>query len=535
MDAPTTQQNQKHPVLDRIATQGTSQRDFIQPRGDVTTVLDATDRDDQDNELFPVNADISWFSALPDRRTVPFTPQVQTFQYRGPAQWNNRFTFDIDRVNAGDLIHMVALQVQLGHWLNQDTRQKLLAGTYKYQDPLNDAWTYINGIGRALIESAEFQIDDTTIETIDTVAADIILKLFPSTNNVFGFGRDGVGYTNLSELITPPSTSFSQEPTGMFDPRRPFTTEDGNIFCLVPFFFTRQAYRGSFPLLSVNNSVQQAKVRINFNLRAFDQCVRRVSGVRASCDETPLGKTIVFDVAGGGTATVQTASNAPFFQDVKMIVFSSLLGDQARQPYIRAPHEMIYRSLQSFPFSEPLKYAVAAANPDIDTVRVQLPLELNHPIEELFWVIRRKAVNINNDWLNFTTATEKQLSDNSALIPQDPLVDASILINGIPIITQEGKWFRHHIAELHRGGIVPYQSFIYGYSFARKPGALSPSGTINASRASSIRLTLNVRVPMAAPGAFNTAEAQTWEVFVYGIGINWLRFQNGLCGPLYGN
>ncbi len=530
---PTTQLI--NPVLDRIATQGTSQRDFIQPRGDVKTVLDATDRDDQDNELFPVKADISWFSALPDRRTVPFTPEVQTFQYRGPAQWGGRFTFDLDRVNAGDLIHMVALQVRLGHWLDLDTRTKLQSGAYKYQDPTADAWTYINGIGRSLVESAEFQVDDTTLETIDSVAADVILKLFPDLNNVFGFGRDGVAYTNLAELITAPSTSFAQEPTGMFDPRRPFTTENGNIFCLVPFFFTRQPYRGSFPLLSVNNSVQQGKVRINFNLRTFEQCVRRSSGVRASCEETPLGKTVFFDVAGGGTAIIQTAINPPAFEDVKMIVFSSLLGDDARQPYIRAPYEMIYRSLQSFPFSEPLKYAVAASNPDIDTVRVQLPLELNHPIEEIFWVIRRKAININNDWLNFTAYTEKQLSANTAIIPQDPLIDASITINGVPIVAQSGRWFRHHIAELHRGGIVPYQSFIYGYSFARRPSALTPSGTINASRTSSIRLTLNVRVPQAAPGAFNQAESQTWEVFVYGLGINWLRFQNGLCAPIYGN
>ncbi len=533
MDLPTTQL--RHPVLDRIATQGTSQKDFIQPKGDVTTILDATDRDDQDNELFPVKSDISWFSALPDRRTVPFVPEVQTFQYRGPATWGGRFTFDLDRVNAGDLIHMVALQVKLGHWLNNDIRQKLLSGIYKYQDPINDAWTYVNGIGRSLIESAEFQVDDTTIETIDTVAADIILKLFPDLNNVFGFGRDGVGYTNLQELITSPSTSFSQEPTGMFDPRRPFTTEDGNIFCLVPFFFTRQPYRGSFPLLSVINKVQQGKVRINFNLRPFEQCVRRCSGIRNSCDETPLGKTIIFDVFGGGTTTVTVPTTIPVFQEVKMIVFSSLLSDVARQPYIRAPHEMIYRSLQPFPFSEPLKYAVASSNSDIDTVRIQLPLELNHPVEELFWVIRRKAVNINNDWLNFTAYTEKQLSANTAIIPQDPLVDATITINGIPIIAQSGKFFRHHIAELHRGGIVPYQSFIYGYSFARKPGALTPSGTINASRTSSIRLSLTVRVPAAAPGAFSEAEAQTWEVFVYGLGINWLRFQNGMCAPIYGN
>ena len=228
-----------------------------------------------------------------------------------------------------------------------------------------------------------------------------------------------------------------------------------------------------------------------------------------------------------------------------MIVYSSLVSEELRQKYIQNPFDIIYRSIQPFPFSEPLKYAVASNNPTTDSIKVQLPLELNHPIEELVWVIRRKAQNINNDWLNFSSYTERQMinglvSDGGSpptysqtIIQQEPLIEGKIAINGIPLVQQSGTWFRTHIAELHRGGILPYNSYIYGYSFARKPATYTPSGTINASRTHSIRLDLTVRVPQSAPGAFNTAEAQTWEVFVYGFGINWLRFQNGMCGPLY--
>ncbi len=523
--------------------------DFIRPRGDVKTVLDLTDRDSQDDTLFPAVPDISWFTPIADRKTINFTPQVQTFQYRGPAQWDSRFTFEIDKVSAGDIIHMVALQVRLGHWLDQETRAKLLAGTIEYHNPTADGWTYVNGIGRILIESAEFEVDDNTIERIDTVAADCILKLFPDINNVFGFGRDGVGYTTPSELIEPPSTDLHFEPSGMFDPRRPFTTENGDIFCVVPFFFTRHPYRGAFPLVAINNTVQTAKVRINFNLRKFSDCVRRCSNVRSSCDETPLGRNILFNTLSGSplSLTVSTSTTPPPFQDVKMIVYSSLISDELRQKYIRNPFDIIYRSIQSFPFSEPLKYAVASNNSTTDSIKIQLPLELNHPIEELVWVIRRKAQNINNDWLNFSSYTEKQMRDglisdgghppiySQTIIQQEPLVDASIYINSVPVIQQSGTWFRTHIAELHRGGVVPYSSYIYGYSFARKPSAFTPSGTINASRTHSFRLDLTVRVPQPAPNAFSVAESQTWEVFVYGFGINWLRFQNGLCGPIYGN
>ncbi len=513
----------------------TSSRDFVRPRGDVTTVIDYTDRDLQDEELFPnpgtLPADISWFAPDNERRTIHFTPQIQTFVHRGPAQFGGRFTFEIDKVSAGDLIHIVALQINLGHWLPPDIQQKLLNGQLKYVDP-NDAWTYVNGIGRTIIESAEFQVDDTTLETVDTIAADSILKLFPDINNTFGFGRDGSGTTNLAEQIEPPTTSFAQEPNGMFDPRRPFTTDRGQIFAIVPFFFTRQPYRGSFPLLAVNNN---GRVRFNFNLRPFQEVVRKCSGIRSSCTDSPLNKTFNFINTLGVQQSFTTGAEPPPFQDIKMIVYSSIVGDEVRQNYIRNAYEIMYRSIQPFPFSEPLKYAVAATNSAVDSIRVQLPLELNHPIEEIFWVIRRKAININNDWLNFTAYTEKQLKDNSLIVQSDPLLTATIYINGIPVSQQEGRWYREHIAARHLGGIVPYASFIYGYSFAKVPGLFTPTGTINASRTSSIRLDLTVRVPEAAPGAFAATDEQTWEVYVYGIGINWLRFQNGMCARIYGN
>jgi len=507
-----------------------SPRDFIRPQGDVKTVLDATDRDFQDDTLFPINADLSWFSADTGRKNIYFAPQVQTFQFRGPAQFGSRFSFEIDRVNAGDLIHMIAIQIRLGHWLDENTRSQLLNNTIRYQNP-QDAWTYTNGIGRTLIESAEFQVDDTVLETVDTVSADCIVKLFPDINNVFGFGRDGTGYASPQELITTPSAGPSQEPTGMFDPQRPFTTENGDVFCLVPFFFTRHPYRGSFPLLSVNHN---GRVRINFNLRPFDQCVRSTSGLRESCTESPLGKTFTFvNNLTNATFDVIAAQEPPPFQDIKMIVYSTLLGDEVRQKYIRNTYECMYRSLQPFLFTEPLKYAVASTNSSVDSVRVQLPLEFNHPVEEIFWVIRRTAQEINNNWLDFSSYTEKQQKDNADLIQTEPLIDGTIYINGIPIAQLSGQAYRYHLAELHLGGIVPYASYIYGYSFARRPGAFTPSGTVNMSRSSSCRLDLNVRVPVAAPGAFTQAQAQTWEVLVYGIGINWLRFQNGMCSRIY--
>jgi hypothetical protein len=504
--------------------------DFLRPRGDVTTVLDACDRDSQDDHLFPINSETSWFTRDPNRRTIPFNQEIQTFQFQGTAAFGGYMSFDLGNQAAGDLIHAVGLQIRLGHWLGPGIIAALQGNTIRYTDPTN-AWTYTNGIGRALIDTAEFVVDDVTIERLDSVANDVILKLFPNTNHSFGFGRDGTGIASQVELVTPPSTSFSQAPTGMFDPQRPWSTDRGDIFCLIPFFFSRSPRQSAFPLLSV----REGRTRINIQLRNFADIVRSVSGTRASCTSSPLGETFNFSTVAGGTTTATAPVDPPPFTDVRLIVFSTLLGAEPRQPYIRKPFEVMYRELVPFPFSQPLKYAVAMTNSATDSVSVQLPIEANGPVEELIWVIRRKAQAINNDWFNYSQYTETQISANPDLIPVEPLVEATININAKQFVRQPGSWFRAQMARRHAGGITPYNAYVYGFSFAMSPSAHQPSGTANLSRAQAVRLDLTVRVPPAVtvPSGFDQDISQTWEVFVYTLGINWLRFENGMCGRIF--
>jgi hypothetical protein len=111
--------------------------------------------------------------------------------------------------------------------------------------------------------------------------------------------------------------------------------------------------------------------------------------------------------------------------------------------------------------------------------------------------------------------------------PLTPLmVSARIQGNGMDIVKQDEEWFRSHIARAHLSGKVSYDSFIYGYSFARHPGKHDPTGTMNASRLSSLRLTLDVKPP---GGASDTE----WEVRVYAFALQWVRFGNGICNKVF--
>jgi hypothetical protein len=162
---------------------------------------------------------------------------------------------------------------------------------------------------------------------------------------------------------------------------------------------------------------------------------------------------------------------------------------------------------------------------DNDTIRIQLPLEANHPLEEIIWFVRRKGVRENNAWNNYTSVLERDWDPRRAAA-RPLLLNATIQANGVTLCEAEEQYFRQLAAQAHRGGIVPYSAFIYGYPFARNPGEHQPSGSMNASRVNSLRLTLEVR----PPGGVGDGD---WEVKVFCIGLNWLRFENGIANPMF--
>jgi hypothetical protein len=148
--------------------------------GTITTLLDLTDRDAQENDMFPLETTTTWFSRDKTRTTIPFSPQVQTLLFRGPAAFGQRFTFDIGSIQCGDLIFDAVLQVKLSHWLDASTLLSLDAGTTQYVNTAT-AWEYANSLGTALIQKAELEIDGKTLETIDGDFVSVIATSSPIT------------------------------------------------------------------------------------------------------------------------------------------------------------------------------------------------------------------------------------------------------------------------------------------------------------------------------------------------------------------
>lgn len=491
--------------------------DYFRPRGDITTVLDLTDRDSQDNTYFPLNTDKSFFH-VENKTVYPSALSVQEFTQRGPADWGQKMSFEIGSLPAGDLLQAVILQFKLGSWYNGSIIKQLQNGEITTNPNQSDYWTYINSLGTAIIDYAEFIVQDQTIERISGEFIRAFFNIYGDINSLIGTSVDGIGVTSFSYLNT---ATVGQT---QFKPNRPYPTEDGTYFCILPFFFIRTRLSEVFPLLSCN----EGSVRIDIKLRPFDQVVRKYIGYRQNCDDTPLNKTVYFAKVGGQVVT-QTPECPPQFKDFRIITCAVLITGSLREKYIHRPHEQMVKLVQTFSFDEPLKYLVS--KPNADTVEIQLPLELNHPVTELFWVFRRKAVLINNEWANFSPAISYQTTPYK-VFPQW-LDSARIRLNGMELVSESGQWFREHIASVHKGGIIAYNSHMYGYSFAKYPDDHQPSGTGNMSRTTSVTLNLKVNVPIPVNvGDFNPNVAG-WEVFVFAIYYNWLRFENGICNRMF--
>ena len=617
--------------------------DSTRPKGNIRTVLDLAERDGQDDFFTPLTSELSWFHRDPSR-TIPFTPTIQTIPYRGPASFGSTISVDLPSQKIGDLLHFVGVQIQLGSWIKSTDIFKFSSGEYKFAND-GEAWTWANSIGSVLVESAYIQIGDTVIETIDTIGSTIFFNLFPGINEQFGVGTDALGY-------------YADK--AQMNPNRPFTTEGGNILCLLPFWFSRCRYIESLPLVSCAEDT----VKLYITFRPFDQVVRQCRGYRAACTSTPLNQTIsvvqdpavynslqaarlntatyynsgsqtysipllsptfmrqtlpldepttvfrfgisttdykyvaylelileskftlgitqirfysiqnpslvfLYTLPDGGISGTKTAAITfnnivitnstsslvmtfgsvsvreagltaittevlpPPFQGIEIMTYSSLVDGDYREKIMRQPYEMLYREATAFHFEEPLKYAVIKPNSLVDSVTVNLSLECNGPVEEILWVIRRRGVAVNNDWTNFGPLLEMQEEAGRYVMPL--LESAAIWINGVPFIEQDGDWFRQHISEKHKGGIVAWNRHIYGYSFARWPGKHQPSGTVNMSKASSVQLRLTVRSPSAAvlPGGFSADLGAGWEVHAYCMELNWLRFQNGIANRMF--
>lgn len=493
-------------------------------------LVDLVNRGPEDNTFYPPAANDTIFQRKwPPHHNV--VTEIVEIGYLGDAVWGSRITIPLQHKDTGDLLQWLCLRIKPRTWLGADLEEKLRCGHWDYAD-LSGAWMWTASLGTVAIAKVEFEIGDALIEQWSGDWMDVWSRAWMDASRAGTWDTDLYGQASplvMRDTTRPPWTTVQP-------------TEDGYVYCWLPLAFLRRP-ETAFPLLTVGD---QQEIRVHVTFRPFADVVRRRARVRTNPAEVPLGEQItVLDKTGlTPVPWIYTLpSTVPAFEEFTVLAGVVQLEDPLRDAYLRQPLEMMYEVVTHSVFDlpkplEPFRGIGALVN-------MNLPLtDLNGPIRELCWFVRRKKVWQNNEWTNYGTLMEELLVDTVDTTATDPA--AALTVYQVPLLRsarlwvdnavwrdEAEEWWRAEYGLAHRGGTRLASGMVYGFVLGDaawwNAENLQPAGTINASRAD-LRLELAIQPP-----PFDDVNPATagWEVHVFGIGLNWLRFNSGMAVPLF--
>lgn len=332
---------------------------------------------------------------------------------------------------------------------------------------------YTNSIGNAIIEDMRLIVGETEIDRHDGMWEFIWNNLTLSTDKKQAY----------------------QEMVGQYDGNPIFTTM-GPCRLHIPLTFWFNKDPGQYlPLIAL----QYHQVQIQFKFRSAADLLYSVN------------------LANNNPCGLKLKDNNLSIKNIELWGDYVFLDNEERRRFVSKPIDYLIEQVQIIePFSI-----------DGNKINVSIPLVLNNPIKELFWVFRRNNMLNTNEYFNFTSLGANQ--DGSL---NDLMTKAVIQLDGQDRFEQrDGKYFRliqpykHHTAN-------PNSFYIYSYSFALRPEEIQPSGTLNASRFEDIRLKVETAT---CPDRLTGLLRGEMTFFGYALGYNVFRINQGYGGLLFAN
>jgi hypothetical protein len=490
----------------------------------IKRLVDLVDRGPEDDLFYPAVSDNTIFR----REWAPYhnvVPEIVEIGFQGNAAWGGRITVNLTRKDSGDMLQWLCLRLQPRSWLGAELEAKIKSGLWTYPESAADStWMWAASLGSIAIQKVEFEIGDTLVETWPGEWMDIWSRAWMDGGRAAVWDSDIYGqvpYSTMRDTTRPP-----------FNTVQP--TEDGYVYCWFPLCFLRRP-ETAFPLIAMG----EQEVRVIITLRPFADVVRRRAIPRTNPCEVPLGETIVLEDRSGLTPvpwSYTLPTTVPAFEDATVLVGVTQMEDPLRGSYMRLPMEIMYEPVNYMRFEIPPSFLQEGGA----SFSYNFPLkDFNGPIREICFFLRRKGVWQFNEWTNYGSLLENDFFPNFAtvlgLLPtQLPILQAAELMVGNATWQQDKEqWWRSYYSLAHRGGVRLFGGMVYGYVFGAaadwSPEALQPAGTVNASKA---ELKLNLTMQPPAPSGGN-AYVGGWDVHVFGIGVNWMRFVSGMAVPIF--
>ena len=184
---------------------------------------------------------------------------------------------------------------------------------------------------------------------------------------------------------------------------------------------------------------------------------------------------------------------------------------EERRRFVSSTHEYLIEQVQ---YTAPIAIAPGATT-------ASLRLEFNHPVRELFWFVKRDAMNRYNEFFNYSSLGTFEIGTRT-----DILADAVLQLDGFDRFQVRDAGYFRLVQPWQYHTVIPEEFFMYSYSFALRPEDAQPSGSMNASRMDSMVLQISIDGTLV-----NTIGTLTSRV--YAINHNVLRIADGFGGVLF--
>ena len=325
--------------------------------------------------------------------------------------------------------------------------------------------SYVNSIGHALIQEITLEIGEQQIDRQTGEWMEIWSNYTTTKDKQTGF------YNMIGKVD-------GYSPPTLFGPLK--------LYIPLQFWFCRNPGL-ALPLLAL----QYHPIRINLTLRPLNQLFFTQALTTPECTTLQVSPVSISDLMLWGDY---------IYLDV-----------EERRRFVSSTHEYLIEQVQ---YTAPMAIAPGSSS-------ASLRLELNHPIREMFWFVKRDDMVRYNEFFNYSSLGTFEVGTR-----QDILADAVLQLDGFDRFQVRDAGYFRLVQPWQYHTVVPEDNFVYSYSFALRPEDAQPSGSMNASRLDSIVLQINLNANLVnALGTLSTR--------VYAINHNVLRIADGFGGILF--
>ena len=288
--------------------------------------------------------------------------------------------------------------------------------------------SWVNGIGHALIEEVTIEIGEKEIDKQTGEWLHVWSSLTTSNSKQ-------TAYYNMVGRQTAYTQDAQPGPIKLYIPLR--------------FWFCNNIGM-ALPLIAL----QTHPVRLTVKFRDLQQLFYRNS-LQSNCTQT-IDQVNITDV---------TLYGDYIYLDI-----------EERRKFASVKHEYLIEQVQYSPLNSiPANASVA-----------NIPLNFNHPIKELIWLVQQTRMSETNEIFNYSS-----LQLNEAGRPYDLILDAVIKFDGFDRFKKRDISYFRLVQPYQYHTAVP-DDFIYLYSFSINPEDSQPSGSFNSSRLDSLVLTFTM-------------------------------------------